>query len=553
MNITIRHEQPTDYRAVEELTREAFWGFTSPTCEEHYLVHTLRTSTSFLPELDFVAEIDGRLIGNVMYSKAKIIDLSGTETEVLTFGPLSVLPEYWNCGVGSALMRHSITEAKLLGFRAIVFYGHPDYYPRFGFQNAKAFGITSVSGQNFDALMAMELYDGALSGVSGAFHEDPLFQINGEEAEAYNLNFPHKEPALMIPVDILLKKLKPAAREGIVKQKFTTLARLNNVSGREILTWDGIEENTLEIINQTLCEYGYSPKLFPTSPILQLAEMGLRLPNIDKIRSKAGISVYQVESEGKNYILKIFVEQEDRREIENYKLLASLGIPTLSMLKHTGCALLLPDINYDEKYRLGCAEDLSDLRVAAAIARWYKILHQKGSEYLTEVRPGFYDELDLITPANLARVAETTETSKNELWSVIHKHFAEMRQRIDALLPTLAYNDFYWTNLVVARDGSASMMLDFNLLGTGYAFGDIRNVTSSLSEEAKEVFLSEYGEETINEEERVADAFLSPLVTLIVACEREAFPTWAASSLEELKQGTLLENLHRWLGMITTS
>ena len=547
MNITIRHEQLEDYRAVEELTREAFWGFMRPTCDEHYLIHSLRNAPSFVPELDFVAEIEGKLVGNVVYSKAKIVDQSGAETEVLTFGPLSVLPEYWNSGVGSALMRHSITEAKCLGFRAIVFYGHPDYYPRFGFCNAKAFGITSTSGKNFDALMAMELYDGALCGVSGAFHEDSLFDVNQENAEAYNLNFSYKEPVAMIPINVLLNKLEPTARQVFINRKTTTLAQLNHVSGREILAWDGIDEDVLEVINQTLREYGYAAKLLPISPILQIAEMGLRLPTIQRIRSKAGISVYQVESEGENFILKTFAKQGDRREIENYKLLASLDIPTLPMLKHTKCALLLPDLNHHEKYRPGKEEDLSDVHIATTLARWYKELHEKGQEYVLTVCPDLYDELDLLTLENMNLVAEKTETAQNQVWPIIRERFDEIRRRIDALPRTLTYNDFYWTNLVVARNFSTSMMFDFNLLGKGYVLGDIRNVTSSLSEEAQQAFLREYGEGYSSEEEELADAFLSPLVSLVIACKRERFPAWAKASLEELKRGIVLESLHRWL------
>lgn len=288
MSIALRLERPEDYRAVENLTREAFWGFTGPTCDEHYLVHLLRSVPAFLPELDFVAEMDGELVGNVMYSRAKVVDDRGKETEVLTFGPLSVLPTYWRCGVGSALMRHSIREAKQMGYRAIVFYGHPDYYPRFGFRNAKAFGITTPNGKNFDALMAMPLYDGALDGVSGAFHEDPVFAVKSEEAEAFNRTFPHKEPASMIPIDVLTHKLDPAARKAFAERNITTLAWLNRVSGREMLEWDGIDAQAMAIINQTLREHGYSEKLLPSSAVLQLAEMGVRIPAVTPIQVKDG-------------------------------------------------------------------------------------------------------------------------------------------------------------------------------------------------------------------------------------------------------------------------
>lgn len=71
MTFHLRLEQPTDYRTVEELTREAFWGFTRPTCDEHLLAHKLRQIPAFVPELDYVAEVHGKIVGNVMYSKAK--------------------------------------------------------------------------------------------------------------------------------------------------------------------------------------------------------------------------------------------------------------------------------------------------------------------------------------------------------------------------------------------------------------------------------------------------------------------------------------------------
>lgn len=111
-----------------------------------------------------------------MYSRARVVDGAGDETEVLTFGPLSVLPAYWHRGIGSALMRHSIREARQMGYRAIAFYGHPDHHPRFGFRSAKAFCIAAPGAKNSDALMAMPLHSGALDGVSGAFHEDPVLR-----------------------------------------------------------------------------------------------------------------------------------------------------------------------------------------------------------------------------------------------------------------------------------------------------------------------------------------------------------------------------------------
>ena len=101
-----------------------------------------------MPELDFVAEADGKLVGHIIYSMAKVITPDDREVEVLNFGPISVLPEYKRKGVGSALLRHSISEAKKL-VQSDYFHGHPDYYPCLGFNRASAYGITSENGRSF--------------------------------------------------------------------------------------------------------------------------------------------------------------------------------------------------------------------------------------------------------------------------------------------------------------------------------------------------------------------------------------------------------------------
>ena len=88
--IMIRSEKETDYSVVEEITRKAFYNIYVPGATEHYLVHIMRQHEDFIPELDFVIELDGRVIGNIMYTKARLIDEAGTEKEILTFGPVSI-------------------------------------------------------------------------------------------------------------------------------------------------------------------------------------------------------------------------------------------------------------------------------------------------------------------------------------------------------------------------------------------------------------------------------------------------------------------------------
>lgn len=275
---------------------------------------------------------------------------------------------------------------------------------------------------------------------------------------------------------------------------------------------------------------------------------GVRNPVCSLIRSKAGISLYRVKSEGKSLVLKVFENQEDTREIDNYRILSALEIPTLPLLGYTKKAILLPDVEASADYRLGKESDLSDPQVARAIAKWYKILHTKGSEYLSGREIRMYDESDMFTVDNLRLIAEKTGTVGNVLWQAIMDNYGMIRSRIDALPRTLTYNDFYWTNLIVSKDCRSAFLFDYNLLGKGIAYGDIRNVTGSLSRRAAEAFMEEYGDD-ITEEQKKADAFIAPLVTLFSACERENFPFWAEASLEELKNSGILKHLKEWLNM----
>lgn len=205
--ITIRREVPSDFRLVEELTREAFWNHHVPGCNEHYLMHIMRDAPSFIPELDFVAELDGKIVGNIVYTRASLVEDGGRSHEVISFGPLSVLPAYQKRGVGSALVETSKLAAAALGFRAIFIYGDPEYYSRFGFLAAETYQIGNTEHQYASALQALELVPGALSGIQGCFFEDSIFNINDVEAEAFDRCFPPKDLQEGLPSQLRFRHL----------------------------------------------------------------------------------------------------------------------------------------------------------------------------------------------------------------------------------------------------------------------------------------------------------------------------------------------------------
>jgi putative acetyltransferase len=193
MDIEIRLEQKDDYRAVEELTREAFWNLFVPGCSEHLLVNKLRDCPAFIPALDFVALKDNQIVGNIMYCHSTVKDDQGNAHDVLTFGPISVLPEYQKQGIGGALIRHSLKTATDMGYNAVLIYGDPMYYHRFGFRSAKQFNISTWEGKFMKALMALELHEGALTHISGRFFEGDAYQVNEEELAEFEKGFPYKE------------------------------------------------------------------------------------------------------------------------------------------------------------------------------------------------------------------------------------------------------------------------------------------------------------------------------------------------------------------------
>lgn len=191
--ITIRPEEPKDYRLIEELTRDAFRDLYKPGCDEHLVVHNLRNVPAFVKELDFVACDDDKIVGYIMYSKAKIVNEKNEEFEVLCMGPLAVAPDHQKQWIGNMLMKHSAEKAKEMWYKAVIIFGDPEYYHRFGFVDAKTYGITTPDGQNFDAFMALELYPNSLEWISGKFFADPVFETNSHELEEFEKNFPHRE------------------------------------------------------------------------------------------------------------------------------------------------------------------------------------------------------------------------------------------------------------------------------------------------------------------------------------------------------------------------
>lgn len=193
MNLLIKQTDQNDFTITENITREAFWNVYKPGCSEHMVLHNLRKSQSYIKELDLVAFCNDQIVGHIISTKAKAVDSLNKEYEVLCVGPLSVLPDFQKKGIGGELMKESIKIARRLEFRGMILFGNPDYYHRFGFRNAKGFEITTKDYQNFEPFMALELFENALTDVKGRFIEDESFNVNEDELNEFEKQFPYKE------------------------------------------------------------------------------------------------------------------------------------------------------------------------------------------------------------------------------------------------------------------------------------------------------------------------------------------------------------------------
>ena len=275
-------------------------------------------------------------------------------------------------------------------------------------------------------------------------------------------------------------------------------------------------------------------ELFIKSKIKQeFKKLNIPYSTIDLIQNKDGVIVARVQSDEKSYIFKYFQNEDFKREIKNYQLLYDLSIPTVKVFGFTDSAILMENISQSDIFRLATKEDLDDVAIASEIAEWYKLLHTRSKDFSENYSAELYDETDFMTRDNIEFIKEKTGTQNLPVWKLINDNFDIIVSKIRSLPRVLTYNDFYYTNLIVAKDKTSAFMFDYNLLGKGYVYSDIRNVCYSLGENAKRTFLEAYGE--FDENEIIVDDVASVLVTLYHACQRKNFPDWANSTLNELK------------------
>ncbi|WP_195334909.1 GNAT family N-acetyltransferase [Paraclostridium bifermentans] len=166
MGINIRKEQLKDREEIYNIIKESFKSAEHSDGSEQDLVNRLRNSDSYIQELSLVSTCDKTIVGHIMFTKISI-ENKDLKAESLALAPLSVLPKYQRQGVGSKLISEGLSIAKNLGYKSVVVLGSEKYYPKFGFKEAKEFGINppfDVPSKNF---MVIDLEPASLKYVNG--------------------------------------------------------------------------------------------------------------------------------------------------------------------------------------------------------------------------------------------------------------------------------------------------------------------------------------------------------------------------------------------------
>ncbi|MCH8207083.1 MAG: N-acetyltransferase [Chloroflexi bacterium] len=163
----VRPETTVDHIAIHRINEAAFGR-----PNEADLVDTLRAAGHAV--LSLVAINKGQVVGHIFFTPVSIESQSSPHS-ALALGPMGVLPELQNRRIGSLLVRRGLEGCLASGFPVVVVLGHPHFYPRFGFTEARARGINPQWDVPDEAFMVAELEPGALRGVTGTVRYRPEF------------------------------------------------------------------------------------------------------------------------------------------------------------------------------------------------------------------------------------------------------------------------------------------------------------------------------------------------------------------------------------------
>ena len=184
--ITIRPEEHKDYKSIVALILRSFREGTdySDGTDIIALVEEIRDSRYYIPELSFVAELDGKVVGHFLFSHFPLSATEkgghgeGIDSGIVMLAPVSVHADHFRQGVGSTMLKLGIERVKEAGYKGITVEGNYKFYNKVGFKTSSEFGIFPTSGYPMTeprCMMCRETYPGSLDRIHGYVVYDMYF------------------------------------------------------------------------------------------------------------------------------------------------------------------------------------------------------------------------------------------------------------------------------------------------------------------------------------------------------------------------------------------
>lgn len=195
-NYTIRREKPSEQQAVENLVRNSFWNVYRPGAYEHYVLHILRNHPDFVPQLNFVMEKEGKLIGQTVCVKSRVNADDGKVIPTLMLGPICIANEYKRQGYGKILLDYAFDQARKLGYGAMLFEGNVDFYGKSGCVPASNYGVRYhglPKGEDASFFLCKQLVDGYFDGVTGEYQSPAVYYVTQQQVDEFDKNFEPKQ------------------------------------------------------------------------------------------------------------------------------------------------------------------------------------------------------------------------------------------------------------------------------------------------------------------------------------------------------------------------
>ena len=193
----IRLEEEDDYLEVEKMVRDSFWNIYRPGAFEHFIVHQLRDDESFIRNLAYVIEEDGKIIAHICYSKG-YLQFENKKEDAVVLGPVAIAKDYQNQGLGTKLIRFTLDLAE--DFPYVFVIGDENYYRRFGFESASKYNIyldgTDLEEEN--PFFMIKVFDeDELSEELAIFHNPDVFNVNADEVDEFDRQFEYRKKLVL--------------------------------------------------------------------------------------------------------------------------------------------------------------------------------------------------------------------------------------------------------------------------------------------------------------------------------------------------------------------